>query len=83
VVVAKGLCATHYQRVRRTGSTAPPPASQDLVNVTVRMPAPMLDVVDGLASRAGIERCEWIRATISEAVRRKLWRMRIAGDTLT
>jgi len=43
----------------------------------------MLDVVDGLASRAGIERCEWIRATISEAVRRKLWRMRIAGDTLT
>lgn len=62
---ARGLCLTHYQRLRRTGKTSAPPVSLDLVNATVRLPALLLAVVDTLAARRGMTRGEWLRETIS------------------
>lgn len=49
-----GLCHTHYQRQRRTGSTDAPPAPKHLdVNVTFRCPVPLKERMAALAALLG------------------------------
>jgi hypothetical protein len=60
-VVARQLCARHFQRRRRTGSVEDPVRLEDPEKLDIRMPGYMVDRLERIAKRCGVSRNAIVR----------------------